>query len=243
MSMGSAWWLKFTYMCTTITPFFQCFYSRLQGLQVHAVMSAVSHTWLSANRRVFVVCVSTNHRGVHWHEVWLLPVQLSRVRKWEHLLCQLFNVSVATDMCQSIMYIYRKILWCVQTRHLPYWIVPCACVSKCLNCVHYLVTAALVLLLSHIWHLSPTEQFSDAGLSIFNNNWSNIHDFTPVAEHRNFHLHGSDVMVSEHIPPPKEPPLATVTVSYEADSSVVPRTLGTQRKHSDEVIGAVSCRR
>ena len=48
-------------------------------------------------------------------------------------------------------------------------------------------------------------------------------------------------MVSEHIPPPKEPPLATVTVSYEADSSVVPRTLGTQRKHSDEVIGAVSC--
>ena len=26
------------------------------------------------------------------------------------------------------------------------------------------------------------DQFKSAGLSIFNNNWSNIHDFTPVPE-------------------------------------------------------------
>jgi len=32
------------------------------------------------------------------------------------------------------------------------------------------------------------EQFSNAGLSVFNNNWSHIHDFTPVQNERNFTL-------------------------------------------------------
>ena len=36
--------------------------------------------------------------------------------------------------------------------------------------------------------LSITEQFQAANLSIFNNNWSNIHDFTPVTGEINFSL-------------------------------------------------------
>ena len=59
-----------------------------------------------------------------------------------------------------------------------------------------------------------------------------------MAEHKNFHLLASDVTVSEHLPPPKEPPLSDVQVSFEAETSIVPRTLGTQRKNADEVHNA-----
>jgi hypothetical protein len=33
-----------------------------------------------------------------------------------------------------------------------------------------------------------SEQFSKAGLSVFNNCWSDIHDFTPVTDENNFSL-------------------------------------------------------
>lgn len=37
-------------------------------------------------------------------------------------------------------------------------------------------------------YLLCSEQFSSAGLSLFNNNWSHVHDFTPVQNERNFSL-------------------------------------------------------
>ena len=32
------------------------------------------------------------------------------------------------------------------------------------------------------------DQFRASGLTVYNNNWSNIHDFTPITEHKNFSL-------------------------------------------------------
>ena len=36
--------------------------------------------------------------------------------------------------------------------------------------------------------MSFSGQFKGAGVSVYNNNWSNIHDFTPVQEQRNYSL-------------------------------------------------------
>uniref|UniRef100_A0A287BR43 Protein XRP2 n=1 Tax=Sus scrofa TaxID=9823 RepID=A0A287BR43_PIG len=55
-------------------------------------------------------------------------------------------------------------------------------------------------------------QFKDAGLSIFNNTWSNIHDFTPVSGELNW----------------------TIRLSTEASKSIVPVSRGQRQKNSDE---------
>uniref|UniRef100_A0A8D2BWJ5 Protein XRP2 n=1 Tax=Sus scrofa TaxID=9823 RepID=A0A8D2BWJ5_PIG len=54
-------------------------------------------------------------------------------------------------------------------------------------------------------------QFKDAGLSIFNNTWSNIHDFTPVSGE-----------------------LKAIRLSTEASKSIVPVSRGQRQKNSDE---------
>ena len=103
-----------------------------------------------------------------------------------------------------------------------------------------------------------SDQFRSAGLSIFNNNWSNVHDFTPVAEHNNFRLYPAvgpplysmhlcprvycnshyllqDVKISEYVPAPTSDPLASVRVNFDPSASVVPRTYGRKSRESKEV--------
>ncbi|KAK7481501.1 hypothetical protein BaRGS_00027263 [Batillaria attramentaria] len=74
-------------------------------------------------------------------------------------------------------------------------------------------------------------QFRSSGLSIFNNNWSNLHDFTPVpGEGANFGFLPEDAKVEEYVPLPTTEPFSTVEVSTDPMQSVVPQTLGTRRK-------------
>ncbi|XP_036316512.1 protein XRP2 isoform X5 [Pipistrellus kuhlii] len=77
-------------------------------------------------------------------------------------------------------------------------------------------------------------QFKDAGLSIFNNNWSNIHDFTPVSEEVNWSLLPENTVIHDYIPPPTTSELQAVRISTEANRSIVPVTQGQRQKNSDE---------
>ncbi|KAM6963314.1 protein XRP2 [Aplochiton taeniatus] len=77
--------------------------------------------------------------------------------------------------------------------------------------------------------------FKDAGLSIFNNNWSNIHDFTPVSGETNWSLLPEDTVVLDHVPPPDpESEFKSVRISTDLARSIVPMTKGGRRKESDE---------
>ncbi|XP_027883547.1 protein XRP2 [Xiphophorus couchianus] len=77
--------------------------------------------------------------------------------------------------------------------------------------------------------------FKDAGLSIFNNNWSNIHDFTPVSGENNWSLLPEDAKVADFVPAPDpESDFKSVRISTEAARSIMPLTKGGRRKDSEE---------
>ncbi|XP_037676719.1 protein XRP2 [Choloepus didactylus] len=77
-------------------------------------------------------------------------------------------------------------------------------------------------------------QFKDAGLSIFNNTWSNIHDFIPVSGELNWSLLPEDAVVQDCVPLPTTEELKAVRVSTEASRSIIPISRGQRQKSSDE---------
>ncbi|KAM4699526.1 protein XRP2 [Discoglossus pictus] len=77
-------------------------------------------------------------------------------------------------------------------------------------------------------------QFKEAGLSIFNNTWSNIHDFTPVSGETNWSLLPSDAIITDYIPLPDSEELKSVRVSTDVSRSIIPVTWGQRQKKSDE---------
>uniref|UniRef100_A0A8C9TQY3 Protein XRP2 n=1 Tax=Scleropages formosus TaxID=113540 RepID=A0A8C9TQY3_SCLFO len=77
--------------------------------------------------------------------------------------------------------------------------------------------------------------FKDAGLSIFNNNWSNIHDFTPVSGETNWSLLPEEAKVLDYVQlPDSDSEFKSIRISTELGRSIVPLTHGGRRKHSDE---------
>ncbi|XP_005105257.1 protein XRP2 isoform X2 [Aplysia californica] len=78
-------------------------------------------------------------------------------------------------------------------------------------------------------------QFKKAGLSVYNNNWSNIHDFTPVpGEDANFSFLPLDAKVEDFVPVPQGEELETMKISVSEELSFVPQTWGKRRKPSHE---------
>ncbi|KAM4796768.1 protein XRP2 [Rhinophrynus dorsalis] len=77
-------------------------------------------------------------------------------------------------------------------------------------------------------------QFKEAGLSIFNNTWSNIHDFTPVSGETNWSLLPIDSVIQDYIPLPDSEELKTVRVSTDVNKSIIPGTWGQRQKKSEE---------
>ncbi|XP_046364849.1 protein XRP2-like isoform X1 [Haliotis rufescens] len=77
-------------------------------------------------------------------------------------------------------------------------------------------------------------QMKAAGRTVFNNTWSNIHDFTPAPGETNFSLLSEDVNIEDYIPLPTGEQFASLQITYDARKSCVPYTLGTRRKKSDE---------
>ncbi|XP_038613024.1 protein XRP2 [Tachyglossus aculeatus] len=83
-------------------------------------------------------------------------------------------------------------------------------------------------------------QFKEAGLSVFNNCWSQGHDFTPVAGEDHWRLLDGGGGPGGCVPPPAAAEeLRAVRVSTEAGRSIVPVTWGRRPKPSDESCLAV----
>lgn len=77
-------------------------------------------------------------------------------------------------------------------------------------------------------------QFKDSGLSVFNNNWSNIHDFTQDPTEKHYTLLPEDAKVEDYVPLPTGEDFQFLEISLDPDKSVVPRSQGSRRKTSDE---------
>ncbi|XP_060089871.1 protein XRP2-like [Heteronotia binoei] len=77
-------------------------------------------------------------------------------------------------------------------------------------------------------------QLKDAGLSIFNNTWSNIHDFTPVSGENNWGLLPEDALAQDAVPLPTTEELKAVRISTDANKSIIPVTRGQRPKCSEE---------
>ena len=66
------------------------------------------------------------------------------------------------------------------------------------------------------------EQFKQAGLSIYNNTWSSIHDFTPVDQSENWSLIPESTTLESCVPRPDSDEFSEIDVKFDLDSSVVP---------------------
>lgn len=77
-------------------------------------------------------------------------------------------------------------------------------------------------------------QFQKAGLSVYNNSWSVIHDFTPLQEGNNWSMLADSTSVEEAVPKPSTEDFADIDISYDMEKSVVPLTRGKRSKRHDD---------
>lgn len=52
-----------------------------------------------------------------------------------------------------------------------------------------------------------SEHFQKAALSVFNNNWSNVHDFTPIEGENNWCLFPDTIRIQDYVSLPASPEL------------------------------------
>ncbi|XP_070565098.1 LOW QUALITY PROTEIN: protein XRP2-like [Ptychodera flava] len=78
------------------------------------------------------------------------------------------------------------------------------------------------------------EHFKKSDLSVYNNNWSSIHDFTPVPGETNWSLLPADLKLEDLVPKPTTEQFAQMDLSTDSEKSVVPLTTGSRRIGSDE---------
>ncbi|KAL5007276.1 hypothetical protein ScPMuIL_016082 [Solemya velum] len=77
-------------------------------------------------------------------------------------------------------------------------------------------------------------QFEMASLSVYNNSWSTIHDFTQDPTETHFSLLPQDAKCDAYVPIPTSEPFDNMQISLEMEKSIIPLTLGERRKPSDE---------
>lgn len=77
-------------------------------------------------------------------------------------------------------------------------------------------------------------QFRSAGLSIFNNDWHDVRDFTPSDEECNWSTLPNDCKIEDYIPVPVGNELSTVQVSTARNANTVPYTYGMRQRISKE---------
>ncbi|XP_053647108.1 protein XRP2 [Cherax quadricarinatus] len=71
------------------------------------------------------------------------------------------------------------------------------------------------------------DQFTVAGISIFNNNWANVHDFTPVDGETNWSCISQANALSSSFKLPEGEELKSIDLNLSSDCSVVPYTYGS----------------
>ncbi|XP_072045337.1 protein XRP2-like [Amphiura filiformis] len=78
------------------------------------------------------------------------------------------------------------------------------------------------------------DQFKSAGLSVYNNTWSNIHDFSPVPGEDNWTLISQDFKMEDYVPAPSSEEFSSMKISTAPDDSVVPFTQGNKRRKAEQ---------
>lgn len=74
------------------------------------------------------------------------------------------------------------------------------------------------------------DHMTAASLSIFNNNWYQIHDFTPVPGENNYTFMENADAIQKYMQCPLKEPWNTIPVSLDAKDSFVPFTMGTDHR-------------
>ncbi|XP_014783716.2 protein XRP2 [Octopus bimaculoides] len=112
-------------------------------------------------------------------------------------------------------------------------------IDDCINCRIFLGPVK-TRHRQHRTHLSliingmKLKHFRSAQLSTFNNNWSSIFDFTQVAGMPNLSLLPADIKVEDYIPLPTVEPFNSLEIDTDPLRSVVPVTLGSRERSSEE---------
>ncbi|GLH08320.1 Protein XRP2 [Gryllus bimaculatus] len=79
------------------------------------------------------------------------------------------------------------------------------------------------------------DHFSKTNLSAFNNEWSNIHDFTPIDGEDNWCLLPDTLSINDYISTPESEKTAQLGLTFSAEKSVVPHTWGPHKIISGQV--------
>jgi len=77
-------------------------------------------------------------------------------------------------------------------------------------------------------------QFEKSGLSVYNNTWSVIHDFTPLEDGYNWSLISNSKSIESNIPKPSIEELQSVATSFDKEQSIVPLTRGKLTSRFDD---------
>lgn len=76
------------------------------------------------------------------------------------------------------------------------------------------------------------QQIKDAGISVFNNNWNSIHDFTQVPGENNYGILPQTANMTDFIPFPTKEPYNGIELTIDQLRSEIPYTLGIKQRPS-----------
>lgn len=83
-------------------------------------------------------------------------------------------------------------------------------------------------------YLGLENHLTAAGLSPYNNNWTSIHDFTPVPGENNYSYISIKATVKDYLPIPDTEPLSSVSISTDSRDSIIPWTVGVKQRPPGE---------
>lgn len=106
------------------------------------------------------------------------------------------------------------------------------CFLSCVTQPIIEATTAIKFGCLQIYYPQLRQQLQDAGISVFNNNWSSIHDFTPVPGENNYGLLPKEATLTDHLPFPSKDPLDSIELSIDPLKSEIPLTLGVKQRPS-----------
>ncbi|KAJ9591481.1 hypothetical protein L9F63_001967, partial [Diploptera punctata] len=78
------------------------------------------------------------------------------------------------------------------------------------------------------------DHFQQSGLSVFNNNWSSIHDFTPIEGETNWCLFPDTISITDYVSLPATQEIQRLNASVLEEKSIVPHTWGPHKTSKGE---------
>ncbi|CAF0871134.1 unnamed protein product [Brachionus calyciflorus] len=81
-----------------------------------------------------------------------------------------------------------------------------------------------------------TEQLKNAKISIFNNNWNNIHDFTPVPGELNYSFLSQTYQLIDYVPLPDKFTCNQLKLTFSKTDTLIPLTLGISNRPTSESV-------